>query len=162
MRKKKWVVYLVRCSDNSLYCGISNDLKSRLIEHNSGKGAKYTRSRRPVELVGMSPEMTKSEALKLEYRIKQLQADKKITALTRKENGMAILKKDLQALNKDIKTLGKTIDKLITAVEKVETTKVAKKAPSKKAPAKKGPAKLTATDQVLGIINRSDSSALIN
>jgi hypothetical protein len=103
----------------------------------------------------MSPEMTKSEALKLEYRIKQLQADKKITALTRKENGMAILKKDLQALNKDIKTLGKTIDKLITAVEKVETTKVAKKAPSKKAPAKKGPAKLTATDQVLGIINRS-------
>jgi putative endonuclease len=155
MRKKKWVVYLVRCSDNSLYCGISNDLKSRLIEHNSGKGAKYTRSRRPVELVGMSPEMTKSEALKLEYRIKQLQADKKITALTRKENGMAILKKDLQALNKDIKTLGKTIDKLITAVEKVETTKVAKKAPSKKAPAKKGPAKLTATDQVLGIINRS-------
>ena len=71
MSEQKWVVYLVRCSDNSLYCGISNDIKNRLMEHNSGKGAKYTRSRRPVELVDISPEMTKSEALKLEYRIKQ-------------------------------------------------------------------------------------------
>ena len=93
MNKKKWVVYLVRCSDKSLYCGISNDYKGRLIEHNSGKGAKYTRSRRPVELVGISPEMTKSEALKLEYCIKQIPADKKIEALTRKENEMTISKK---------------------------------------------------------------------
>jgi putative endonuclease len=57
-----------------------------LIEHNSGKGAKYTRSRRPVELIAVSPEMTKSEALKLEYRIKQLPADKKISILKREEN----------------------------------------------------------------------------
>ena len=78
---KKWVAYLVRCSDNSLYCGISNDLKNRLLEHNSGKGAKYTRSRRPVVLVGVSPELTKSDALKLEYKIKQLPADRKITEL---------------------------------------------------------------------------------
>jgi putative endonuclease len=77
MSDKKWVVYLVRCSENSLYCGISNDLKIRLMEHNSGKGAKYTKSRRPVELVGISSEMTKSDALKLEYRIKQLPAGKK-------------------------------------------------------------------------------------
>ena len=86
MNNTKWVVYLVRCSDNSLYCGISNDFESRLIEHNSGKGAKYTRSRRPVELIAISPEMTKSEALKLEYRIKQLPADKKISILKSKEN----------------------------------------------------------------------------
>jgi putative endonuclease len=84
MSKKKWIVYLVRCSDKSLYCGISNDFKSRLIEHNSGKGAKYTKSRRPVELVGISPEMTKSDALKLEYRIKLLPADKKISELTKR------------------------------------------------------------------------------
>ena len=164
MNDKKWVVYLVRCYDRSLYCGISNDIKNRLIEHNSGKGAKYTRSRRPVELVGISPEMTKSEALKLEYRIKQLPADKKLSKLTRKENGMAILKKDLQALNKDIQALGKTIDKLIAAaVEKGETTKVAKKVTAtpvkakitKKSPAKKRSAKLTATDKVLNIIKRS-------
>ena len=63
---KIWVAYLVRCSDNSLYCGISNDVKNRLIEHNSGKGAKYTRSRRPVELVAISSELTKSDALNLE------------------------------------------------------------------------------------------------
>ena len=86
MSKKKWIVYLVRCSDKSLYCGISNDFKSRLIEHNSGKGAKYTKSRRPVELVGISPEMTKSDALKLEYRIKLLPADKKISELTKGKN----------------------------------------------------------------------------
>jgi putative endonuclease len=168
MNNKKWVVYLVRCSDKSLYCGISNDLKSRVIEHNLGKGAKYTRSRRPVDLVGISPEMTKSEALKLEYRIKQLPANKKISKLKGKENEMTILKKDLQALNKDIQALGKTIDKLIAAVEKGETTKVAKKttakrvkakttneAPVKKASAKEKTAKLTATDQVLEIINGS-------
>ena len=78
MKEKKWIVYLLRCSDGSLYCGISSDLNHRLIEHNSGKGAKYTRSRRPVELIGISPEMTKSEALKLEYKIKRLPADKKV------------------------------------------------------------------------------------
>ncbi|MGD8716870.1 MAG: GIY-YIG nuclease family protein [Desulfobacterales bacterium] len=84
MSEKNWIVYLLRCSDNSLYCGISNDLKNRLTDHNSGKGAKYTRSRKPVELVGSSHEMTKSEALKLEYRIKRLSADKKISELVKK------------------------------------------------------------------------------
>jgi putative endonuclease len=53
------------------------------MEHNSGTGAKYTKSRRPVELVGIGSEMTKSEALKLEYRIKQLPSDKKIAELIR-------------------------------------------------------------------------------
>ena len=84
-RNKKWVAYLVRCSDNSLYCGISKDLKNRLLDHNSGKGAKYTRSRRPVKLVGVSSRLTKSEALKLEYKIKQLPANRKIVELTRKK-----------------------------------------------------------------------------
>ena len=165
MNNKKWVVYLVRCSDNSLYCGISNDYKSRLIEHNFGKGAKYTKTRRPVELVGIGPEMTKSEALKLEYRIKQVPADKKIAALTRKENEMAILKKDLQALKKEIKALDRKMEKLIKEfgkgqkanVKKKVTArtvkaKTIKKAPPKKAPAKKKTAKLTATDQVLKIL----------
>jgi len=117
MNNKKWVAYLVRCSDKSLYCGISNDLKNRLIEHNSGKGAKYTRSRRPVELVGVSSELTKSEALKLEYRIKQLPADRKITELKRKERGTTV-KQDLKALQKEFKSLGKKVEKLTKAVEK--------------------------------------------
>ena len=81
--QKKWFVYLVRCSDNSLYCGISNDLPARLKEHNSGKGAKYTKSRRPVELVAVSRDMTKGDALKLEYRIKQMPANRKINELKR-------------------------------------------------------------------------------
>ena len=81
MNKNKWVVYLIRCSDESLYSGIINDLKNRLIAHNSGKGAKYTRSRRPVELVGASSAMTKSDALKLEYRIKHVPVGNKIYEL---------------------------------------------------------------------------------
>jgi len=164
MSEKKWVVYLVRCSDNSLYCGISNAYKSRLIEHNSGKGAKYTRSRRPVDLVGISSEMTKSEALKLEHRIKKYPADKKISELKRKENEMTI-EKDLQAMRKEFKALEKKMEKLIAAVEKSEKSragqkitaksvkvKPTKKAPAKKAPAKKKTTKMTATDQVLKIL----------
>ena len=136
MNKRLWVVYLIRCSDESLYCGITNNLKNRLAMHNSGRGAKYTRSRKPVELVGTSYEMTKSEALKLEHKIKKLPADQKIAKLTRKENGMTISKKDLQALKKDIKTLEKKMEKLIATAEKKAV-------------------KPTATEQVLMIINRS-------
>jgi len=77
MNNRQWVVYLIRCSDESLYCGITNNLKNRLIAHNSGRGAKYTRSRRPVELVGASSAMTKSDALKLEYRVKHVPAGSK-------------------------------------------------------------------------------------
>jgi putative endonuclease len=83
MNENNWVVYLVRCSDKSLYCGITNDIKKRLSEHNSGKGAKYTKSRIPVELVAVSPEMTKSDALKLEYRVKQQPAQEKIDELSK-------------------------------------------------------------------------------
>ena len=81
MNEKKWVVYLLRCSDNSLYCGVSNNIEKRVVEHNSGMGAKYTRSRLPVVLVGTSRDMAKVEAFKLEYRIKQLPAELKIAEL---------------------------------------------------------------------------------
>jgi putative endonuclease len=126
MIKNNWIVYLVRCSDNSLYCGITNDLRSRLIDHNSGKGAKYTRSRRPVELIAISPTMTKSEALKLEYRIKRLPANKKLSELTGKETAMT-LKQDLNALQKEIKALEKKMDKLAMVIEKSKKPKAAKK-----------------------------------
>jgi hypothetical protein len=49
-----WNVYLVKCADNSLYCGITNDITSRIAKHNAGKGAKYTQSRLPVELMAAS------------------------------------------------------------------------------------------------------------
>ena len=77
MDKRQWIVYLIRCSDESLYCGITNDLKNRLAAHNSGRSAKYTRFRRPVELVDASSVMMKSDALKLEYRVKHVSAGSK-------------------------------------------------------------------------------------
>ena len=83
MNKKEWVVYLVRCADESLYCGITNDIEKRLIAHNSGKGAKYTKPRIPVEMAGVSSKMTKSEALKLERHIKRIPAGKKVFELTK-------------------------------------------------------------------------------
>jgi putative endonuclease len=83
MEKPEWKVYLVRCSDNSLYCGITKDLANRLKAHNEGKGAKYTRYRRPVTFMADSRRMTKSDALKLEYRIKQARAGDKISILSK-------------------------------------------------------------------------------
>lgn len=64
--------YIVKCSDNTLYTGWTTDLKRRLAAHNSGKGAKYTRSRLPVTLVYYEEHMTKQDAMRREYAIKQL------------------------------------------------------------------------------------------
>ena len=73
MNEKPWWVYLVRCQDNSLYCGASSDLSRRVKAHNSSKaGAKYTRSRRPVTLVWFKKMDNKSDALKEEHRIKKM------------------------------------------------------------------------------------------
>ncbi len=78
-----WKVYLVRCADNSLYCGITNDIKTRIAKHNAGKGAKYTQSRLPVQLIAVSRELSKSDALTLEHYIKQQHAGDKIEELKR-------------------------------------------------------------------------------
>ena len=67
-----WYVYMVRCRDNSLYTGCTDDLERRLAVHNAGKGAKYTKSRLPVSLVYREECSDKSTALKREYAIKQL------------------------------------------------------------------------------------------
>ena len=79
-----WRVYLIRCADNSLYCGITNDIARRIEKHNGGKGAKYTKSRLPVKLMAVSRELTKSDALTLERYIKRQSAGQKIAALKRK------------------------------------------------------------------------------
>lgn len=73
-----WFVYLLRCSDDTLYCGITNDLERRIKQHNEGKGAKYTRGRGPVALIKSFTCDSKSEALKLEYKIKQLSREDKL------------------------------------------------------------------------------------
>ena len=115
MSEKNWVVYLVRCSDKTLYCGISNDVQRRLKEHNSGKGAKYTRSRRPVELIVGSPELPKPDALKLEYRIKKMPADQKISELNRIRHELTTLRA-FKSLRRDIRALVKIIDKLLKEI----------------------------------------------
>lgn len=69
--------YIVKCSDGSLYTGWTTDVTRRVKEHNEGKGAKYTKSRRPVELVYYEAFETKQEAMKREYAIKQLSREEK-------------------------------------------------------------------------------------
>jgi len=82
-----YFVYLVRCRDNSLYCGQTMQIKKRIGEHNTSKtkSAKYTKGRRPVRLVYSEKYKTLSQALKREYQIKQL---------TKKQKELLIFQKD--------------------------------------------------------------------
>ena len=70
-KRRRWTVYVVRCRDGSLYTGITDALEARIEAHNSGKGAKYTRSRRPVRLVWRRGRQTASEARRLEAALKR-------------------------------------------------------------------------------------------
>ena len=70
--------YIVRCSDGTLYAGWTNHLEKRMKAHNDGNGAKYTRTRRPVELVYYEQFETKEEAMRREYAIKQLSRMEKL------------------------------------------------------------------------------------
>ena len=82
-----WYVYIVECRDHSLYTGITNDIARRLFEHNNSKrGAKYTRSQRPVKLVAHCIVKDKSAALRLEYKIKSLKKSEKIAYLLKEES----------------------------------------------------------------------------
>lgn len=69
--------YMIRCSDGTLYTGWTNNLEKRIQVHNSGKGAKYTKPRLPVELVYAREHATKEEAMRDEWRIKQLTRSEK-------------------------------------------------------------------------------------
>ena len=71
-------IYIVQCSDGTLYTGWTNDLDKRMKAHNEGRGAKYTRARRPVELVYSETFETKEEALRREYAIKRMTRAQKI------------------------------------------------------------------------------------
>ena len=67
-----WYVYVARCADNTLYCGISRDVADRIAEHDAGTGAKYTRGRGPLALELVRRFRTKPAALRAEYAFKQL------------------------------------------------------------------------------------------
>jgi putative endonuclease len=76
--KKQWFVYIIECCDKSLYTGITNNLENRIKTHNEGKGAKYTRARRPVTLKYYESASDKSSASKREIAIKKLSKNQKI------------------------------------------------------------------------------------
>ncbi|MDO8350400.1 MAG: GIY-YIG nuclease family protein [Gallionella sp.] len=76
-----WVCYLLRCADDSLYCGITNDMEKRLAAHNAGMAAKYTRARGPVELVFVENCADRSAASKREMSIKKLTRVEKLALI---------------------------------------------------------------------------------
>ena len=77
MLAQDWCVYLLRCGDGSLYCGITNDLPRRLAAHRSGAGARYTRGRGPLRVVYQEPCADRPAALRREHAVKQLSREEK-------------------------------------------------------------------------------------
>ena len=77
MNKNKWIVYILKCSDGSLYTGITDNLVRRLTQHREGKGAKYTRGRAPLTLHHVERFETKGDALRREAEIKRLPTTQK-------------------------------------------------------------------------------------
>lgn len=75
---KSWCVYLLQCIDNSYYTGITNDIEKRMLAHQSGKGSKYVKIKGFKELVASKPCEDKSQALKIEYKIKHLPKAEKL------------------------------------------------------------------------------------
>ena len=73
-----WYVYIIRCSDGTLYTGVAKDFAARLTAHVEGRGARYTRGRGPFELCAKRRCSDKSTALRLEYAVKQLSRDDKL------------------------------------------------------------------------------------
>ncbi len=77
-----WHIYILRCADRSLYTGIAKDVSGRVIQHNKGRGARYTRARLPVELVYTERAADRASALRREYEIKQLRPAAKLRLIT--------------------------------------------------------------------------------
>ena len=77
-----WHVYIIECSDGTLYTGITNDLDRRITAHNDGRGAKYTKSRRPVRLRFSEPAADRKNASQREYAIKSLRKAEKMRLIT--------------------------------------------------------------------------------
>ena len=78
---EKNYVYLLRCADGSLYCGWTTDLEARVKAHNSGRGAKYTRSRLPAELVWQEVYEDRHEALSREWHVKRMSREEKLAMI---------------------------------------------------------------------------------
>ena len=86
-RSKKavaWLLYILKCSDNTFYTGITNDLSRRLTQHNNGTASRYTRSRFPVKLIYHEKCRGRSQALKKEYAVKQFSRKEKESYVRKK------------------------------------------------------------------------------
>lgn len=80
--------YILECADGSLYTGWTKDLERRLQAHNAGRGAKYTRSRRPVALVYAEAFATSQEAMSREWHIKHLTREQKLALINAQTDGL--------------------------------------------------------------------------
>lgn len=87
---KEYFVYILECSDKTLYTGYTVDIKRRLIEHNQARGAKYTRGRLPVKLVYLEQYNSISSALKREFEIKSKTKKQKMQLLSSGNGGISI------------------------------------------------------------------------
>ena len=76
-----WILYIIQCNDNSLYIGITNNLKNRIEAHSNGKGAKYTRGKGPFQILYTESYMSRSSASKREYVLKQLTLNEKLSLI---------------------------------------------------------------------------------
>jgi putative endonuclease len=161
-----WVVYLLRCADRSLYCGITNNLEKRLATHNLGKGAKYTRSRTPVALVGTRFNMTKSEALKLEHRIKKTPANRKrieidtgkVYPTMKNTQILQDIQKELQSVVKSVQQLAESLGNMATAVDKWVQSDSPQATRTKRAPTRK---KVVVKNGVVEKIKRIPASKIV-
>ena len=86
MKDSLWFVYLLKCGDGSFYCGIAKNVEQRLALHETGKGARYTRGRGPLEIIWkLSNPLPHSDALKLERRIKRMTRKQKETLVKKNQ-----------------------------------------------------------------------------
>lgn len=83
--KKRYYTYLLRCADDTIYCGYTVDLRERVLAHNKGIGAKYTQVRRPVRLVYSEEFETRSEAMKREAALKKMSRRQKLALIRASE-----------------------------------------------------------------------------
>ena len=81
-----WYVYILECADGTLYTGITTNIQKRILTHNKGKGAKYTKTRLPVALRASFEAVDRSNASKEEYRIKQLTRKEKLEFINKLNN----------------------------------------------------------------------------
>ncbi|MEX0297965.1 MAG: GIY-YIG nuclease family protein [Kordiimonas sp.] len=82
----KWTLYILECGDGSLYTGITNDLSKRMVAHNAGTGAKYTRGRGPLKVIHTEQYQDRSLASKREHSIKSLSRQDKLLLISKSES----------------------------------------------------------------------------